>query len=162
LKKHTHKPGNKYVLCKQSLLSFYIESSSIKNANSHTQLRTNTHPLHSRGPNVTIQIECARVFASEIGAPIIGFNVYNPDKKVITEFSKNELQILANVMWFANNMTTGLFVMITISQIDIALLRIVYSEAMSIITIRMLLNEKEFPGCKLDHDENNDKINLNS
>ena len=109
-----------------------------------------------------ICIECARVFASEIGAPIIGFNVYNPDKKVITEFSKNELQILANVMWFANNMTTGLFVMITISQIDIALLRIVYSEAMSIITIRMLLNEKEFPGCKLDHDENNDKINLNS
>ena len=109
-----------------------------------------------------ICIECARVFANEIGAPIIGFNVYNPDKKVITEFSKNELQILANVMWFANNMTTGLFVMITISQIDIALLRIVYSEAMSIITIRMLLNEKEFTSCKLNHNKDDDKIMLNS
>ena len=105
-----------------------------------------------------ICIECARVFASEIGCPIIGFNVYNPDKKVITEFSKNELQFLANVMWFASNMTTGLFVMITISQIDVALLRILYSEAMSMITIRILLNEKQFTVCKLN-DGKDDKDN---
>jgi hypothetical protein len=34
--------------------------------------------------------------------------------------------------------------MITISQIDIAILRILYSELTTIITIRILLNEKSF------------------
>ena len=89
-------------------------------------------------------IECSRVFINEIASPILGFNIYNPDKKVITEFSKSELQLLANVMWFINNLTNGLFVMITISQIDIAILRILYSELTTVITIRLLLNEKTF------------------
>jgi hypothetical protein len=34
--------------------------------------------------------------------------------------------------------------MITITQIDIAVLRVIYSEITTIITIRLLLNEKEF------------------
>lgn len=91
-----------------------------------------------------ICIECSRVFINEIASPILGFNIYNPDKKVITEFSKNELQLLANIMWLINSLTSSLFVMITISQIDIAILRILYSEITTIFTIRMLLNEKEF------------------
>jgi hypothetical protein len=47
-------------------------------------------------------------------------------------------------MWLMNNLTNGLFIMITISQIDIAILRILYSELTTIITIRILLNEKSF------------------
>lgn len=34
--------------------------------------------------------------------------------------------------------------MVTISQIDIAILKVIYSELTSIYTIRLLLNEKEF------------------
>jgi hypothetical protein len=74
----------------------------------------------------------------------LSFSIYNPDKKIITEFTKNELQLLANLMWLMNNLTNGLFIMITISQIDIAILRILYSELTTIITIRILLNEKSF------------------
>ena len=89
-------------------------------------------------------VEFSRVFTNEIASPILGFNIYNPDKKIITEFTKNELQLLANMMWLINSLTNSLFVMITISQIDIAILRTVYSEMTTIITIRMLLNEKKF------------------
>jgi hypothetical protein len=89
-------------------------------------------------------VEFSRVFTNEIASPILGFNIYNPDKKIITDFTKNELQLLANMMWLINSLTNSLFVMITISQIDIAILRTIYSEITTIITIRMLLNEKKF------------------
>ena len=89
-------------------------------------------------------VEFSRVFTNEIASPILGFNIYNPDKKIITEFTKNELQLLANMMWLINSLTNSLFVMITISQIDIAILRTIYSEFTTIITIRMILNEKKF------------------
>ena len=72
--------------------------------------------------------------------------MYGPNDNlyVITEFTKNELQLLANVMWLINSLTSALFVLITISQFDIAILRIIYSEITTIFTIRLLLNEKEF------------------
>ena len=74
----------------------------------------------------------------------MGFNIYNPDKKIIKEFTKNELQLLANIMWLINSLTNALFILITISQIDIAILRILYSEITTIFTIRLLLNDKTF------------------
>jgi hypothetical protein len=101
--------------------------------------------------------ECSRVFINEIANPILGFSIYNPDKKVITEFSKNELQLLANIMWFINGLIGTLFVMVTISQIDIALLRTLYSDVTTIFTIRMLLNEKKF---ECDKSNENDEIEL--
>lgn len=106
-------------------------------------------PINTVGKYIGLQffllfIECSRVFINEVATPILGFNIYNPDKKVITEFTKNELQIMANIMWAINSLTNGLFVMITISQLDIAILRIIYSEITTVFTIRMLLNEKEF------------------
>lgn len=32
--------------------------------------------------------EIIRCVVNEIASPILGFNIYNPDKKIITEFSK--------------------------------------------------------------------------
>ena len=88
--------------------------------------------------------EITRVIINEIASPILGFNIYNPDKKIITEFNKNELQVMANCMWFINNLISALYIMVTISQLDIAILKVIYSELTSIYTIRLLLNEKHF------------------
>lgn len=88
--------------------------------------------------------EVTRVIINEIASPILGFNIYNPDKKIITEFDKDELQIMANSMWFINNLISALYIMVTISQVDIAILKVIYSEITCIYTIRMLLNEKQF------------------
>lgn len=96
--------------------------------------------------------EVTRVVINEIASPILGFNIYNPDKKVITEFDKNELQIMANSMWFINNLISALYIMVTISQVDIAILKVIYSELTCIYTIRMLLNEKQFVK-KTEYDE---------
>ena len=89
-------------------------------------------------------IEFSRVFINEIASPLLAFSIYNPDKKIITDFTKNELQLLANLLWLINSLISTLFIMITITQIDIAVLRVIYSEITTIITIRLLLNEKEF------------------
>jgi hypothetical protein len=39
----------------------------------------------------------------DIAGPIMGFNIYNPDKKIITEFTKNELQLYAQTFWFLSS-----------------------------------------------------------
>ena len=101
-------------------------------------------------------VEMSRAWTNEIASPILGFNIYNPDKKIITEFTKNELQLLANIMWLINSLTNALFILITISQIDIAILRILYSEITTIFTIRLLLNDKTFIN------ENETTINVDS
>jgi len=102
--------------------------------------------------------EITGVFINEIASPILGFNIYNPDKKLINEFTKNELQIMANCMWFINNLISALYILVTISQLDIAILRVVYSELTSIYTIRLLLNEKKF--VKVSDNNDNDGIEL--
>ena len=89
-------------------------------------------------------IKISDVLIGEIANPIIGFNIYNPDKKVITDFTKNELQFYGNSMYLIDAIKSILLIMVNISQIDIALWGVIVSETASIFTIRMLLNEKEF------------------
>jgi hypothetical protein len=84
------------------------------------------------------------VLVNEIGSPILGFRVYNPDKKIIDDFTKNQLNFLANSMWFVNGFRTVLMAVITITQVDIAFSGMIISEIVSIFTVRHLLNCKKF------------------
>ena len=97
------------------------------------------------------------VFIGEIANPIIGFNIYNPDKKVITDFTKNELQFYGNTLYIIDSTRYIFKVMVLVTQIDLAFISMLSGEAISFITIRMLLNEKEFKQIKkqdvLDHME---------
>jgi len=95
-------------------------------------------------------IKISDVVIAEIASPIIGFNIYNPDKKTITEFTKNELQFYGNSMYLINAIKAVLLIMVNISQIDIALWGVFVSETTSLFTIRMLLNEKEFKKYEKD------------
>jgi len=89
-------------------------------------------------------LKCTKCIIEEIANPIISFNIYNPDKKVITEFTKFELQFYGNSMYLIDSIRNVFMIMITISQIDIALWGVLISEITSIFTIRYLLNEKKF------------------
>ena len=93
---------------------------------------------------VIIPLKVIEVVVNEIGNPIISWNVYNPDKKKITEFSKNTLQFYANSMYMINNLRAVILMVISITQVDLALIICMTSEITSIFTIRMLLNEKVF------------------
>lgn len=65
-----------------------------------------------------------KVLVGEIGEPILIFNVYNPDKKVITEFSRSQLLFYANSMFFISNTRRVFEILINVTQIDIALFSI--------------------------------------
>jgi len=80
----------------------------------------------------------------EIAHPILGQNIYNPDKKEITEFTKLELQFYGNSMYLIDGIRRVFTIMITISQIDIAVFGVIISELTSIYTVRLLLNAKKF------------------
>ena len=89
-------------------------------------------------------IKITKVFIQEMGMPILGFSIYNPDKKVITEFTKNELQFYANSMYLISGLRYVFEIIVTISQLDLAVFSVIVSEFASFFTIRILLNEKEF------------------
>ena len=95
-------------------------------------------------------VKMTKVIVEEIGMPVIGFNIYNPDKKVITEFTKNELQFYGNTMYLTSSLRQIFEIMVTISQIDIAIYSVIISEVTTVFTIRMLLNEKRFTKKKDD------------
>ena len=87
---------------------------------------------------------CIKVLISELGEPVLVFNVYNPDKKIITEFTKFQLLFYANSMFFIGNTRRIFEVMISITQIDIALFSIIIEQIVSIGTVYFLVNEKRF------------------
>lgn len=89
-------------------------------------------------------LKITKVLIEEIGMPVLSFSIYNPDKKVIKEFTKNQLQFYGNAMYFVSSVRAVFEIMVTITQIDIALISVIFSELASVFTIRMLLNEKEF------------------
>jgi hypothetical protein len=85
-----------------------------------------------------------RVIIQEFGSPVLFMNVYNPDKKEITEFSKAQLYFYANSMFLLNNIRYIFTVLINVTQIDIALFSVLVEEVIVIFTIKMLLDEKKF------------------
>jgi hypothetical protein len=84
------------------------------------------------------------VLVNELSGPILGFNIYNPDKETITDFTHFELQALAQGMALVDGIRTALMIIVTISQFDIAVAKVVYSELTAIFTIFLLLKEKKF------------------
>lgn len=85
-----------------------------------------------------------KVMVSELGEPVLIFNVYNPDKKVITDFTQGELLLYANLFFFVSNTRRVFDVLITVTQIDIALFSIVVEQLVSMCTVCCLVLEKRF------------------
>ena len=89
-------------------------------------------------------INITKVIIAEIGEPVLVFNVYNPDKKVITDFTKFQLKLYANMMFLISNMRRVFDIMITVTQIDIAVFSVLIEQITSFFTVNMLINEKKF------------------
>ena len=103
-----------------------------------------------------------KVLVGEIGEPVLIFNVYNPDKQVITEFSKPQLLFYANTMFFVSNTRRVFEVLINVTQIDIALFSIIVEQLISVCTVCFLVSEKKFDkegqlththSCEIIHNE---------
>ena len=89
-------------------------------------------------------INIAKVIIAELGEPVLMFNVYNPDKKIIDDFTKFQLKLYANLMFILSNVRRVFDIMITVTQIDIALYSVLTEQITSFFTVNMLVNEKVF------------------
>jgi len=90
---------------------------------------------------------------SEFAQPILGFNIYNPDKKIITDFSsKRELQVLASLYWAFNNLRSVFTILISITQVDLALIKWFVLEVTAVYTINTILSKKRFD-TESEHEE---------
>nr|UZT28864.1 hypothetical protein [Nucleocytoviricota sp.]UZT29293.1 hypothetical protein [Nucleocytoviricota sp.] len=96
-----------------------------------------------------------KVLVSEIGEPVLVFNVYNPDKKNITEFTKSQLLFYANSMFFISNTRRVFEILINVSQIDIAIYSIIVEQLISICTVYFLVSEKKFDKNLINNHVNN-------
>ena len=85
-----------------------------------------------------------KVLVGEIGEPVLIFNVYNPDKRVISEFTKPQLLFYANSMFFVSNTRRVFEILINVTQIDIAIFSIVVEQLISVCTVCFLVSEKRF------------------
>tara|TARA_B100001250_G_C19540838_1_gene674657 strand:+ start:180 stop:725 length:546 start_codon:yes stop_codon:yes gene_type:complete len=97
-----------------------------------------------------------KVIVTEIAEPILAFTIYNPDKKKIDNFSKNELQFYGNTLYFIDSIRYVFTIMLAVTQIDIALFDALIGELTTVFTIRMLLNEKTFNNSEYINIENGD------
>jgi len=104
-----------------------------------------------------------KVLVGEIGEPVLVFNVYNPDKKVITEFTRPQLLFYANTMFFVSNTRRVFEVLINVTQIDIAIFSIIVEQLISVCTVCFLVSEKRFDkegklsdthSCEIINEEN--------
>jgi hypothetical protein len=89
-------------------------------------------------------LQMVDMIISDVAMPVINFNIFNPDKKVITEFQKTELQMYAQALWLSTAIKNTIMMMISITQIDIAMFKVISGEIASLVTVRMVLNQKEF------------------
>ena len=98
---------------------------------------------------IVIPLKIVGCLLDVFGNSTITLNVYNPDIKKIANFTKNEFQFYANSMYMINNLREILLILITITQVDLALIIALTGEIMRIFTIRIMLCEKEFKlNCK--------------
>lgn len=84
------------------------------------------------------------VFLNDLANPLIAFSTYNPYKNTIKDFSRFELELYSNLIYFVQVSKTFLKIAVTVSQFDIALWSLLSSQIAGSYVINYLLNEKTF------------------
>jgi hypothetical protein len=64
--------------------------------------------------------------------------------RFITDFTHCELQFFAQSLWFINGVRAALVLVVTISQFDIAVAKVVYTELTGLLMVFLLLSGKRF------------------
>lgn len=91
-----------------------------------------------------IVFNVSEIFLNDIAMPLIQFSTYNPYKQVINDFTRFELEIYSNVIFFIQTTKKFIQIYVTFSQIDIAFISLLSSQTGVAIAIHYLLDKKEF------------------
>ena len=92
-----------------------------------------------------IVMNISEILMDNIAVPIIQFSTYNPYKSTIVDFTRNELELYSNLLYFIQISKRLLQVFVTLSQVDIAFISCISSQLSAYYAIRYLLNNKHFP-----------------
>ena len=98
-------------------------------------------------------IRAVETVVSEVGGPILSFWIYDPDLKEVKDFTYNQLSFLGNAMWLCSGIRGVFSMMVSITQIDLALIGVIFSEIVSFFLVRALLKEKTFITDPLEKDD---------
>ena len=89
-------------------------------------------------------LNMSEIFLNDLANPIIQFSTYNPYKNNINDFTKLELEIYSNIIYFIQSSKKFVQVIVILSQIDIALISLFSCQISAFIAIKYLLNNKSF------------------
>ena len=89
-------------------------------------------------------LNITEIFLNDLASPIIQFSTYNPYKNNISDFSRNQLEIYSNLIFFIVTVKKFVQVVVILSQIDIAIISLISSQISAFLAIRFLLNNKTF------------------
>ena len=89
-------------------------------------------------------LNISEIFLNDIAKPLINFTTYNPYKLIIHDFSRCELECYSNVIFFIQTTKRFIQIYVTFSQIDIAFISLLSSQAAVAMAIRYLLDKKTF------------------
>lgn len=90
--------------------------------------------------------EVLDVFINDTIYPYINNNVRDNNVREIKEFTKYETRLITNGSFFISDIKYSLYIMISISQIDIALIKVLIGGLACILTTNMQLSGKTFMG----------------
>jgi hypothetical protein len=90
--------------------------------------------------------EVLDVFINDTIYPYIMNNVRDNNVKEIKEFTKYETRLITNGSFFISDIKYSLYIMISISQIDIALIKVLIGGLACILTTNIQLSGKTFMG----------------
>lgn len=131
------------------LVSVYAQDSPFWRVGPHDDLQVISTRIDSWSKYAAVValitiVNVIRVLSEEIGIPILNFNVYNPDKKVIEDFGRFELNIYANLMYTTGSVRDVFSTVVAITQIDLALISVMVRELATVWAVYHLLSEKTF------------------
>jgi hypothetical protein len=86
----------------------------------------------------------SEILLNDVGYPIIHFSTYNPYNNKIDDLSRFNLEMYSNIIFFIQTFRKLSQVLITLSQIDIALISLITYQISAFIAIRYLLDNKTF------------------
>lgn len=91
-----------------------------------------------------IVLNVSEIFLNDIAVPLIQFSTYNPYKLIIHDFSRCQLECYSNIIFFIQTSKKFIQIYVTFSQVDIAIISMISSQAGVAMAIKYLLDKKTF------------------
>ena len=91
-----------------------------------------------------ITLNTFEVFLNDVAYPLITFSTYNPYKNDITDFTRFELELYSNCIYFIQASKRILSIATAVSQVDVALIGLASCQLSAYLAIKWLLEQKNF------------------